>query len=102
MQQLQIGDIVKVVRDETDELQDCVGKVVALDIEEDAIQKVNYTIGKPYISVAVVFGKADNTVFLEDFSGGDIGNGQWGAWFRREELRYSPSLTPSPIRCVPE
>ena len=101
MRKLQIGDIVKVIRDETEELLGCVGKVVCFDYS---------AVDNPIFGVD--FGQADNTTRLDSFDGyGKNENGEdivlfsekgWGAWFERNELRYSPKLNVSPIRCMPE
>ena len=103
MRKLQKGDIVKVKKDETGELLGCVGRVVCFD--GVAYEDEGNTIG-------VECGEADNTVPLYSFDGYDkTEDGRdirlesekgWGAWFVRNELRYSPKLNPSPIRCVPE
>lgn len=93
---LQLGDIVKVVHDETGELQDCVGVVVDVAIVRDEENSDPATIEE----ITVAFGEgreADNTTLFEF-----INPPVWAACFNRKDLRYCPKLSPSPIRCVPE
>ena len=85
---LQSGDIVKVIHDEIGELQDCVGTVVKVDKYDETV----------YIAVAFGEVEAANTTLLSHNEEPEV----WGAWFERQDLRYSPKLNPSPIRCVPE
>lgn len=77
---LKIGDNVKVINDETDELLGCVGTYSCHDYSWDA----------PY---GIAFGKADNTVPLR--------NGEWGAWFERSALQ-KVKKDRSPICVTPE
>ena len=77
--QLIIGERLKVVEDDTGEFLGCVGFLSRIDHDSDS----------PY---GVSFGKADNTI--------PLGNGTWGAWFERRELRRTRQPL-SPICPVP-
>ncbi|KKK70154.1 hypothetical protein LCGC14_2926870, partial [marine sediment metagenome] len=74
---------VRVTKDETGEFLRCTGEVFRLDGDEDA-------------PIGVAFGKADNTVLINS-----KGEEEWGMWFARNELRYSPGSLLSPICPVP-
>ena len=65
MRMLGIGRHV-VIHADSDEFAGCVGRVSCYDEDSDA----------PY---GIAFGRADNTV--------PLGNGRWGAWFSRDEVK---------------
>lgn len=78
-----IGDHVKIVKDGTGEFLNCIGEIVVIKKQWDDEDT----------PIGVAFGKADNTVPLEE-------TGFWGAWFHLTELRRTKRDI-SPIGPIP-